>query len=92
MENTSFKVHKVRREDRSTQVYIDKGRHIILKVYKGIFNCSMTAALHILLGVGARCFEEKHDQEIRRLNKIVRIQAKIIVKYIELHGQLRKKG
>ena len=92
MVQTLFKAHKVSREDRSTQVYIDKSDHIILKVYKGLLKCSITAALHILLGVGARCFEEKHDQEIRHLQKIVRIQAKIIVAYIEKYGQLRKKG
>ncbi len=92
MDNNAIKPHIVRRKDRAAHVYIDEGDHIILKVYKGLLKCSITAALHILLGVGARCFEEKHDQEIRRLQKIVRVQANIIVVYIEKYGQLRRKG
>ena len=92
MDNNAIKPHIVRRKDRTTHVYVDEGDKTILKVYKSLFKCTMTGTLHILLGVGARCFEEKHDQEIRRLNKIMRIQARIIVAYIEKYGQLRKKG
>jgi len=41
-----------------------------------------------MIGLATRCFEEKHDQQIRDLKERVRIQAKIIVKYIEKYGQL----
>ena len=64
----------------------------ILKVYKGTLKTTMTAALHFFIGIGARCYEEKHDQHIEDLQERVRIQAIIIVKYIEKYGQLRAKG
>ncbi len=91
MENSTVKPYILRKQDYSTHVYVDKGDKIILKVYQGILKCTITAALHILLGVGARCFEEHHDQEIRILKARVRIQANIIVKYIEKYGELRRK-
>lgn len=61
MDNIAIKPHKVRRKDRAAHVYIDKGDHIVLKVYGGLLKTTMTTALHVLLGVGARCFEENHD-------------------------------
>ena len=51
----------------------------------------MRAAIHFLLGLGSRCYEEKHDDQISDLQERVRIQAKIIAKYIEKYGQLRVK-
>jgi len=92
MIKTLFKSHKVNREDRGTQVYVDKSDHIILKVYKGLFKSTLIGALHILIGVGARCFEEKHDQEIRHLNRLIRVQRNIIASYAEKYGQLRREG
>ena len=89
MGNMVIKPHILRKEDYAACVHIDKGDKTILKVYKSTLKTTMTAALHFLIGIGARCFEEKHDQEIRDLQERVRIQAKIIVKYIEKYGQLR---
>ena len=42
----------------------------------------MTAVLHHMLGRASKCWEEKHDKQIRDLEERVRIQAFIIVKYI----------
>ncbi len=92
MENSTINPYILRKEDYSTHVYVAKGDYIVLKVYKGLLNYTITTALHILLGVGARCFEEKHDQEIRDLEQKVRIQAKIIVAYIEKYGELRRES
>jgi len=89
MENTVFKPHKVAVRDRVAHVHVDKGGKTILKVYKGVLKSTMTATLHFLLSLGARCFEEKHDEHIEDLKERVRIQAKIIVKYIEKYGQPR---
>ncbi len=91
MGNTAFKPHKVALKDRAAHIHVDKGDKTILKVYKSVLKSTMTAALHFLLGLGSRCFEEKHDEQIRDLQERVRIQAKIIVKYIEKYGQLRAK-
>ena len=89
MENTVIKPYKLRKEDYAAHIYVDKGDKIILKVYKGILKTTMTASLHFMIGMATRCFEEKHDEQIRDLEERVRIQALIIVKYIEKYGQLR---
>ena len=91
MENTAFKPHEVTLKDRATHVHIDQGDKTILKVYKGVLKTTMTAAFHFFLGIGIRCYEEKHDEQIRDLQERVRIQVKIIVNYIEKYGQLRLK-
>ncbi len=92
MENITIKAHRIPRTARAATVHVDKGDHTILKVYAKTLKTTLTTALHHLLGVGARCFEENHDQEIKDLEERVRIQAFIIVKYIEKYGQLRAKG
>ena len=92
MGNMVIKTYILRKEDYAACVYIDKGDKTILKVYKSTLKTTMTAALHFFIGIGARCYEEKHDQHIEDLQERVRIQAKIIVKYIEKYGQLRAKG
>jgi len=89
MENIAFKPHILRKKDYSTCVHVDQGDKTILKVYKSTLNTTMTAVLHFFIGIGARCYEEKHDQEIQDLQERIRIQAVIIVKYIEKYGQLR---
>ncbi|MFC1861775.1 hypothetical protein ACFLT4_07460 [Chloroflexota bacterium] len=91
MKSTTIKPYRLRKEDYATHVYIDKGNKTILKLYKSTLKMTMTATLHFLIGLGARCFEEKHDQQIQDLEERVRIQAQIIVKYIEKYGQLRVK-
>ena len=91
MGNMVIKPHILRKEDYAACVHIDKGDKTILKVYKRVLKTTMTAALHFFIGIGARCYEEKHDEEIQDLKERVRIQARIIVKYIEKYGQLRVK-
>ena len=92
MENTAFKPHKIALKDCAAHVHVDNGDKTVLKVYKSVLKSTMTAAFHFFLGIGIRCFEEKHDEQIRDLQERVRIQVKIIVKYIEKYGQLRVKG
>ncbi len=92
MGNMVIKTYILRKEDYAACVHIDKGDKTILKVYKKELKTTMTAVLHFFIGIGARCYEEKHDQHIEDLQERVRIQAIIIVKYIEKYGQLRAKG
>jgi len=89
VENDVITPHKLRRKDRAAHIWLDKGDHIILKLYKRILKSTMTAALHYMIGIATRCFEEKHLQTIADLEERTRIQARIIVKYIEKYGQLR---
>ena len=83
-----IKTHRIPFKDCKANIHVDSGDHTILKVYKNELNVPMRAVNHFFIGLGARCYEEKHDEEIRDLQEIVRIQAVIIVKYIEKYGQL----
>ena len=92
MENSDIyhvKTHRIPIPDTKASIHVDPGDHTILKVYKAFLKVPMRAVIHFLLGLGSRCYEEKHDQEIRDLQERVRIQANIIVKYIEKYGQVR---
>ncbi|MFC2003799.1 hypothetical protein ACFLV4_07685 [Chloroflexota bacterium] len=90
-ENTIIPPYSLGREDRSTHIWVDEGDKTILKMYKRVLKSTMTAALHFLIGTGARCYEEKHLERITFLEERVRGQARIIVKYLEKYGQLRVK-
>jgi len=50
-------------------------------MYKHVIKMPMTSVLHYMIGTAAKCWEEKHDQQIADLNERVRTQAKIIVPY-----------
>ncbi len=91
MDKTVFRPHTLRKVDYAGSVHIDQGDKTILRVYKGVLETTMTATLHFFLGLGSRCFEEQHDQQIEDLEERVRIQAEIIVAYIKKYGQLRAK-
>lgn len=86
MENSDIyhiKTHRIPIPDTKASIHVDPGDHTILKVYKKALDTTMTAALHYFLGLGTRCYEEKHDEKIKDLKERARLQAKIIVKYIE---------
>ena len=86
MGNITVEPHRIPAKERAAHVHVDKGDHTILKVYAKTLKTTITAALHHLLGVGARCFEENHDQESKDLEERNRFQARIIIKYIEKYG------
>lgn len=67
MKNIALKPLLLPKEDYAACVHVDKGNQTILKVYKRTMKTTMTAALDLLIGLAARCFEEKDDQEIRDL-------------------------
>ncbi len=48
-------------------------------MYKHVIKMPMTSVLHYMIGTAAKCWEEKHDQQVADLNEGVRTQAKIIV-------------
>ena len=86
-----IKPHKLSRKDHYSSIYIDEGDHTLLKIYKHHLKSTITATNHFMLVVGIKCFEEKHERQIRDLQERVRIHANIIVKYIEKYGKLRVK-
>jgi len=90
-ENINIKPHKLPEKTVKSTIHVDFGDLTILKVYKKVLKAPIRAVVHHLIGIAVRCLEEKHDEEIKDLKERVRIQAKIIVKYIEKYGQLRVK-
>ncbi len=88
---SSYYVYRLRREDVSTHIPIGKGDHTILKVYKNIDRKPMIAVLHDLIGLGAKCREEKHVEEIKDLEERLRIATRIAATYLQKYGPIRRK-
>jgi len=82
-------VYRLRREDVSTLIGISRGDHNLLKVYKNIDRKPMLAVLHDLIGLGAKCREEKHEQEIENLEESLRIATRIATTYLRKYGKIR---
>lgn len=80
-ENTGLQPHKLRPEDRAVHIWLDYGDNIIVKAYEKRLKCTVTAAVHFMIGTAARCFEEKHIQTIESLEEKRRIQALVIVNF-----------
>ena len=89
--NSKIEMHRLKPEDIKATIHIDSGDYYILKVYKGVLKAPMRSVLHFMIGRAAKCWEEKHDQQIADLNERVRIQAKIIVTYMNKYGPLHIK-
>ncbi|MFC1945128.1 hypothetical protein ACFLWF_00065 [Chloroflexota bacterium] len=90
-ENTVILPYSLGRKERATHVWVDRGDQMILKMYKKSLKCTMTAALHHLIGLGARCHEEKHTEEIAFLQDKAQTQTRIIFAYIKKYGKLQSK-
>jgi len=84
-------VYMLRKENISTYIALSKGDHNILIVYKNIDKKPMIAVLHDLIGLGAKCREEKHVQVIKDLEERLRISIKIAATYIQKYGPIRRK-
>jgi len=82
-------VYRLRREDVSTLIGISRGDHTILKVYKNIDRKPMLAVLHDLIGLGAKCREEKHVEVIEDLEERLRIATRIATAYLRKYGKIR---
>lgn len=90
-ENTIIPPYSLGRQDRSTAIWVDEGDKMIIKMYKKLLKCTMTAVLHYMIGLAVRCHEEKHLERIAFLEERVRGQARIILAYLEKYGPIRKK-
>ena len=87
-ESTVNPPYSLGRTDRSTSLWVDNGDKMILKAYKTALKSTMTAALHLLIGLGARCHEEKHTETISNLKNMVQSQEIILGRYLKLYGKL----
>jgi len=88
--------YRINKDDIGTQLNISKGYLIILKTYREQKNKTMTTLLHAFLGLGIKCYEEKHDEKIIELNELrekLRAAELIMALYHKKYGPLHvKKG
>jgi len=88
--------YRINKDDVGTQLNISKGDLIILKIYRDRKNKTMTTLLHAFLGLGIKCYEEKHDQKIIELNELrekLMAAELIMALYHKKYGPLHvKKG
>ncbi len=82
-------VYRLRKDAVSTFIGIGKGDHTILKVYRNMDRKPMIAVLHDLIGLGAKCREEKHVEVIKELEERLRIATKIAATYLRKYGKIR---
>ncbi len=83
-------VHRIKRQDVATHIVISAGDYDILRVYKEHLNVPMRTVIHLMIGTAAKCWEEKHDETMKSMLKRIRVQAKIIVAYIQKYGPFSK--
>ena len=84
-------VYRVPKDQIGTHIAISKGDNEIIRMYKDVFRRPMIAVLHAMIGQSAKCWEEKHEKVIENLQERVRIQAKIIVAYLNKYGPIKEK-
>ncbi len=82
-------VYRLRKEDVSTLIGLSRGDHNLLKVYKNMDRKPMLAVLHDLIGLAAKCREEKHVEVIKELEERLRITTKIATAYLRKYGKIR---
>ena len=64
-DNIELKPPKLVAKDIKATIVLDFGDHSILKVYKKVLKAPMRTVLRFIIGMATRCFEEKHDKQIR---------------------------
>ncbi len=82
-------VYTLRKDDVSALIGVSRGDHNLLKVYKNMDRKPMLAVLHDLIGLGAKCREEKHVAVIKELEERLRIATRIAAAYLRKYGKIR---
>ncbi len=57
----------LRRGEPHKSLNVSEGDHAILLVYADLRGTSITHVIHNMIGTAAKCWEEKHDTYIKRL-------------------------
>ena len=83
-------VYRVPRDQRRDIIAISNHDKEIVKMYKNLFKRPMIAVIHWMIGQSAKCFEEKHEEIIRNLQERTRIQARIILAYLNKYGPIKE--
>ena len=60
----------------------------MLRIYRNKYKMSMTAVLHMFIGVAGKCVEEKHLQEIAYLKKQLGHLAGVVLAYRDKYGKI----
>ena len=69
-------------------IFVHINDHILLRSYRAKYKISMTAVLHMLIGIAGKCIEEQHMQRIAFLEKQVGHLAGIVLAYRDKYGKL----
>jgi len=82
-------VYSLRKGKIASYIAIGHVDLLILKMYKNILRKPMRAILHDMIGTAAKCWEEKHDQQIKELEEKSITDERIIYAYIKSFGRIK---
>ena len=88
-------VYRVTAQGKSRSMRISEGDYAIISVYSNINGKPRTTILHEMIGTAAKCWEEKHDEQLPELQewrdktKEFELMARIIELYKQKYGPLR---
>ncbi len=87
-------VYRVTKQNKSKSMRISKEDYVILTIYNNLYKKPRATILHEVIGTAAKCWEEKHEEEIKQLQEWkgktadYDILAKILSLYVQKYGQL----
>ncbi len=90
-------VYRVTAQGKSRSMRISEGDYDIISVYSDIYSKPRTTILHEMIGTAAKCWEEKHAEQLPELlewrdkTKDYEIMARIIDLYLKKYGPLHIK-
>ena len=74
---------------------ISEGDYTILNIYHELYKKPRSTILHEMIGTAAKCWEEKHDEQLAELREWkektadYELMARIIELYVQKYGRLR---
>ncbi len=90
-------VFRVTSQGKSRSMRITEGDYTILTVFGNLYKKPRTTILHEMIGTAAKCWEEKHDEQLKELREWKKKTAdfepmeRIIELYKQRYGPLRVK-
>ncbi len=87
-------VFRVTTQGKSRNMRIAERDYNIITVYRNLYNKPRTTILHEMIGTAAKCWEEKHDEQLKELrewkNKTedYELMARIVELYKQKYGPL----
>lgn len=88
-------VFRVTTQGKSRNMRIAEGDYDIITIYGNLYSKPRTTILHEMIGTAAKCWEEKHNEQLPELlewrdkTKNYELMARIIELYHKKYGRLR---